>query len=462
MRNIVTTAIFVASLAASAALAGPYSLGAGDPGNPYDPGVPGFVGPNGEGKTSGGNYVNPEFISWATGCIDYDPAPLGYDYWNIEVEGRDGDWGQASRALGPVTADRDDIVSLGDLYDPSDPPPAEWTLPEDPPGLLGIDPPGEITLTFESSVAGRVPIRNGVGADFAVFENGFLEEGPIYVFAELAYVEVSSNGADFVRFESDSLTPEPLDSYGDPLTPAARRQLTIDPTDVHNLAGKHVNGGSDSWGTPFDLDELVDHPDVIAGLVDLQQIRYVKIVDVPGSGYFLDADGDAIYDPWWTVGSGGFDLEALGVLNEMPDFDFDGDVDGSDLDILRDNLGSTDLRYDLDSDGDADADDLNYMIANNLQWVNGAFGGYGTVGGDFNLDGLVDTTDLARLAMSYGLDVGWADGNANFDNMVDTTDLAILAINYGYTTPGLDVVPEPASLGLLAAGALALVRRRSA
>ena len=50
MRNFVTITMLVAALAASAATAGPYSLGAGDSGNPYDPGVPGFVGPDGEGK----------------------------------------------------------------------------------------------------------------------------------------------------------------------------------------------------------------------------------------------------------------------------------------------------------------------------------------------------------------------------------------------------------------------------
>jgi len=80
----------------------------------------------------------------------------------------------------------------------------------------------------------------------------------------------------------------------------------------------------------------------------------VRIVDVPGSGDFVD-DADTclapntgpdwtnyvaphpIYDQWPTWGSGGFDLEAVGVLHaqELPaDFDLDGVVDARDLAAL--------------------------------------------------------------------------------------------------------------------------------
>jgi hypothetical protein len=129
----------------------------------------------------------------------------------------------------------------------------------------------------------------------------------------LAYVEVSTDGANFVRFPSISQTSDPLDPIGQ-----------VDPTQVYNLAGKHVNNGviisedefvPASWGTPFDLDVLTEiaQPD----LIDLNNINFVRIVDIPGNGAFTDADGNSIYDPWQTPipGSGGFDLEAVGVLN---------------------------------------------------------------------------------------------------------------------------------------------------
>ncbi len=51
------------------------------------------------------------------------------------------------------------------------------------------------------------------------------------------------------------------------------------------------------------------------GLVDLNDIKYVRIVDIPGCGYFRDSEGRPIYDAWITWGSGGLDLEAVGVIN---------------------------------------------------------------------------------------------------------------------------------------------------
>ena len=63
---------------------------------------------------------------------------------------------------------------------------------------------------------------------------------------------------------------------------------TIEIGNVHNLAGKHPNAGGICTGTPFDLDDLAGHPDVVSGTVDLNAIRYVRIVDVPGNGDFFD------------------------------------------------------------------------------------------------------------------------------------------------------------------------------
>ena len=56
----------------------------------------------------------------------------------------------------------------------------------------------------------------------------------------------------------------------------------------------------------------------MAGLVDLNDINYIKIVDIPGSGDFFDSEGNPIYDAWVTWGSGGVDLEAVGAINVVP------------------------------------------------------------------------------------------------------------------------------------------------
>jgi len=144
------------------------------------------------------------------------------------------------------------------------------------------------------------PIFNGKGFDFAVYENGFSN-----TFLELAFVEVSSDGQNFFRFDSHSLTDtvQPVGSFG-----------ALDPTNIYNLAGKYRGG----YGTPFDLEELKDRP----GL-DVNRITHIKIIDVVGSlndAYARrDAYGNKINDVYPTpFPSGGFDLDAVAAFYLQP------------------------------------------------------------------------------------------------------------------------------------------------
>jgi len=296
--------------------AGPYSSGLNDPTNLHDAPVPGFVGPDGIGvspEAGTANYVNPLFFGWVQEATSYAPAP------GVAVG-----WQDVSFALGPVTGDNWDIVSLGDLNATS---------------ITNGTPPGTVTLDFVT------PVRNLSGADFVVFENGFTSEGGDgvagQITAELAYVEVSSNGSDFARFPPRSLTPAVVGPYG-----------TIDPTDVFNLAGKHGNGYGQSWGTPFDLSQLATDALVAGGQVDLNSIRYVRIVDIPGNGAFPDAQGTPIYDAWLTWGSGGFDLEAVGAISQNATFSSWA---------ARNNLPAGSENQDTDADGLVDL--LEYAFA---------------------------------------------------------------------------------------------------
>jgi hypothetical protein len=269
--------------------------------------------------------LNPIFSGWATGVASYEPTPPDSQrqLW----------WFDPSMALGPSMSNRApkdllyNIVSLGDLKQNQ---------------INAGVPPGKITLSFED------PIYNGKGYDFAVFENA-QRWGNLY-FCELAYVEVSSDGEAFARFPSVSLSP--YDSGG-PIIPNYR---CIDITDVYNLAGKHPNLGdaNEFTGTPFDLSELENEPNVQNGSVDLNDISYVRIVDIPGSGDFYDEGqkfidpctwpnwfyynaNHPIYDAWPTYGSDGMDLEAIGVLYPQEcggDINLNGIVDYEDLEIF--------------------------------------------------------------------------------------------------------------------------------
>jgi hypothetical protein len=188
------------------------------------------------------------FVAWANGNL----TPV----YGAEVEAT---WKTPAKAYGKATADPYDIVCLGNG--------------------------GTITMTFPR------PIRNGEGPDFAVFENA-ISAG----FLELAFVEVSSDGVNFLRFPNRSEGTFEIGAFG-----------TVDPTTLNGLAGKHEKG----YGTPFDLSTLS-----VSLLLDLENIRYVRIVEIIGNGNTRDSTDHRIYDPTPTTGSGGFDLEAIGVIHQ--------------------------------------------------------------------------------------------------------------------------------------------------
>lgn len=159
--------------------------------------------------------------------------------------------------------------------------------------VLSLGDGGTATLTFAQ------PITNGPGWDFAMFENGFND-----TYLELAFVEVSSNGTDFMRFPatSNTQTDTQIDGFG-----------AVDATLIDNLAGKYRA----QYGTPFDLDQLPD-----AAWLDINAITHVRIVDVVGciqDAYATyDSHGNKVNDPWSTpFASSGFDLDGVGVIHQL-------------------------------------------------------------------------------------------------------------------------------------------------
>jgi len=197
-------------------------------------------------------------IGWASG-VEVTRGPIF-----IEGPGNgNATYGIDSFGIGP--ADGLDVVSLGDG--------------------------GEAIITFDA------PITNDVGPDFAIFENGFIDH-----YLELAFVEVSSDGINYTRFEATSeiQTDIQLTNFD-----------TVNCRYVNNFAGKYKA----NYGTPFDLDELASTP----GL-DIDNVTHIKLIDVVGTinptyGTF-DSQGTIINDPYPTMfESGGFDLDAVGVIH---------------------------------------------------------------------------------------------------------------------------------------------------
>jgi probable HAF family extracellular repeat protein len=81
--------------------------------------------------------------------------------------------------------------------------------------------------------------------------------------------------------------------------------------------------------------------------------------------------------------------------------------------------------------------------------------------GDANGDGTVNIQDLSKVLTNYDkTGMGWGDGDFNGDGTVNITDLSNVLTNYdktaGVSVAGIQAVPEPSALALLAAGWLGL------
>ncbi len=209
------------------------------------------------------------FVAWATGCtVQRGYLDIADPSAGRAISGED--------AMGTGKPDNQ-VVSLGDS--------------------------GVATLTFPGYIV------NGPGPDFAVFENGFGNPvNPEEAFLELAFVEVSSDGINYTRFQPECHIQDTQQIAG--------AGMFINARQIHNLAGKYKA----RFGTPFDLDELAGTP----GL-DVDRITHVRIVDVIGTlddTYGTkDKDSNRINDPYPTsfdVGTGGFDLDAVGVIHQLP------------------------------------------------------------------------------------------------------------------------------------------------
>ena len=217
-----------------------------------------FAPPAGQNGSTAIPATSPLITGWATGCV------VTRGYTNISNPTTLASYGSDVNGTDPTD---NVVVSLGDG--------------------------GAATLTFAT------PISNQSGYDFAVFENGF--SGGNGDFLELAFVEVSSDGLHFYRFNSVSLTQTA--SQVGPFD-------LLDATNINNLAGKYVA----YYGTPFDLDELAGNP-----FLDINNVTYVRVIDVVGSIQdnftTYDSLGNKVNDPWPTdFASCGFDLDAVAML----------------------------------------------------------------------------------------------------------------------------------------------------
>jgi hypothetical protein len=251
---------------------------------------------------------------FATSVVDYSPGTLG-----------SGETSTTDNILGPP-------VGGGFAQGSTD--------------VLSLGEGGSVTVGFD------VTIADGPGVDFSVFENP-LTFGD--VFAEVFFIEVSTDGVSFARFPSSYVGPQgppdftlmPIGTYDGfgGHQPVLTNAFTnpIDPADPAR-----------SGGESFDLAWLADHPLVQNGQVDLLQIHFVRLVDAPTGGLAADSDGTAVYDSRNNpTGANSADVDAVAVIQHT------GTINAHqpEIDLFIDGDGHLSLMM-VDPDGDLDINSL--------------------------------------------------------------------------------------------------------
>jgi hypothetical protein len=137
------------------------------------------------------------------------------------------------------------------------------------------------------------------------------------------------------------------------------------------------------------------------------------------------------------------------------DFNANGALDGADIDDLTGQVagGAHPPAYDLNGDALVDGGDIGVWVTDLYNsWI-----------GDANLDGEFNSGDLVDVLASgtYEMDVDsvWTTGDFNGDGRTNSSDLVAALAGGGYEQGprgGVQAVPEPSGLILLAVGALLL------
>ena len=140
------------------------------------------------------------------------------------------------------------------------------------------------------------------------------------------------------------------------------------------------------------------------------------------------------------------------------DFNENGARDAEDLDLLAAAMTTNDAAFDLNNDGQVDFDDRKFWVE---QLSN-------TFVGDSNFDGEFSSADFVAVFGQAKYETGepatWSEGDWNGDGVFGSSDFVAAFSGGGYENGirdgGLQVVPEPNGLALIAIGLAFLVRMR--
>jgi autotransporter-associated beta strand protein len=357
------------------------------------------------------------------------------------------------------------------------------------------------TLQFSSLVTGNAFTLGGLSASTAgtgydiALQNGAITPVAIALSvgsnnADTTYAGVLSSGGSLTKIGAGTLTLSGANSYSG-ATNVNKGTLLVNgdqslATGAVTVASGATLGGTGTIGGAVTVEGGgIFSPGASAGTLNL------------GAGLTIAAGG--IFN--WenntvnTLGVAGTNWDVANVNGTTTISSTAGT--GSELELQFTNAGTsfsdtfwnTDRSWDFITGGVAganvfDASNINIFINGAQQGSNNAIAGQGAfttavsgsnlklvwtaiLPGDADENGVVDAADYIALKSNFGMTSGatWAQGNFSDSygttGTVDWDDLQILMANFGTrSVDGAPAAPEPATLGLLAIGALALLRRR--
>ncbi len=194
---------------------------------------------------------------------------------------------------------------------------------------------------------------------------------------------------------------------------------------------------ADAWGPAVNLSFLVDHPEF-----DPNGFENAPAISSDESTLYLSVTRNR---------EDNFDILQVPLFRTAAaagDFDGDGSLDTSDMDLLMNEVagGMHPVAYDLNRNGKVDDGDRDVWLAATPC----SFGIQGPLLlGDSNFDGTVDSIDLNVLALNWLQDEShdWTEGNFTGAG-VNAADLNALALNWQRSINETATVPEAGSLTL--------------
>jgi hypothetical protein len=226
--------------------------------------------------------------------------------------------------------------------------------------------------------------------------------------------------------------------------------VTFEPTgnsNVQRFTGLSVDTNIGAGLGDLDFDGLLEVSD-LAGPGGFEQVllsgnsAFNPAADVTGDGLVDNRDLFGLVDELTGTGA---PASVLGELEQLllrrGDFDNSGDTTVDDLTLLTANFGAGSGVFDVNVDGATDLGDVQAFVEQLVR----------TVGGDFNLDGMVDLADYTLWRDAVGTENGLAD--ANFDGAADSADFGAWKSAFGFRRSPLTsqlgaataAVPEPAT-----------------